>query len=40
MAIEFEPWFSVMLSSDPTTTLVRTLFEYPGTNDNVVVTHS
>ena len=36
MAIELEPWFSVMLSSDPTMTLVRTLLEYPGTNDNVV----
>ena len=37
MAIELEPWFSVMPSSDPTMTLVRTLFEYPGTNDNVVI---
>ena len=37
MAIELEPWFSVMPSSDPTMTLVRTLLEYPGTNDNVVV---
>lgn len=36
MAIELEPWFSVMPSSDPTMTLVRTLLEYPGTNDNVV----
>lgn len=37
MAIELEPWFSVMPSSDPIMTLVRTLLEYPETNDNVVV---
>lgn len=37
MAIELEPWFSVMPLSEPTMTLVRTLLEYPGTNDNVLV---
>lgn len=37
MAIELESWFSVMPSSDPIMPLVRTLLEYPGTNDNVVV---
>ena len=37
MAIDFKPWFSVAQSSDPNMTLVRTLLEYPGTNDNVVV---
>lgn len=37
MAIELEPWFSVMPLSDPTMTLVRTLLEYPETYDNVVV---
>ncbi len=37
MAIELEPWFSVMPSSEPTMTLVRALLEYPGTNDNVLV---
>ena len=36
LSIELEPWFSVMLSSDPTMTLVRTLLEYPETNDNAV----
>ena len=36
MAIELEPWFSVMPSSDPIMTLVRTLLEYPETNDNEV----
>lgn len=36
MAIELELWFSVMPSSDPTMTLVRTLLEYPENNDNVV----
>lgn len=37
MAIQLEPWFSVMPLSDPTMTLVRTLLEYPETYDNVVV---
>lgn len=37
MAIELEPCFSVMPSSDLIMTLVRTLLEYPETNDNVVV---
>ena len=37
MAIDLKSWFSVTPSSDPAMTLVRTLLEYPGTNDNVVV---